>query len=157
MKGKARDTDAKIRSSVELSECLVPHTHVSGCLGCLRAGSLRPGRSPQSRRNFSAQAACTHNPVHAPSAIWYSVTWICSYVDVGSSEWRKRTSGPCLKEGEGLMNPFNIYVEKEMATHSSILAWRIPWTEEPSGLQSMGSQRVGHDWATITRPLDIYV
>ena len=32
-----------------------------------------------------------------------------------------------------------------MATHSSILAWRIPWTEEPSGLQSMGSQRVGHD------------
>ena len=32
-----------------------------------------------------------------------------------------------------------------MATHSSILAWRIPWTEEPGGLQSMGSQRVGHD------------
>ena len=39
-------------------------------------------------------------------------------------------------------------LEKEMATHSSILAWRIPWTEEPSGLQSMGSQRVRHDWAT---------
>ena len=36
-------------------------------------------------------------------------------------------------------------LEKEMATHSSILAWRIPWTEEPGGLQSMGSQRVGHD------------
>ena len=35
-----------------------------------------------------------------------------------------------------------------MATHSSILAWRIPWTEEPGGLQFMGSQRVGHDWAT---------
>jgi len=35
--------------------------------------------------------------------------------------------------------------EKEMATHSSILAWRIPWTEEPGGLQSMGSQRVRHD------------
>ena len=41
-------------------------------------------------------------------------------------------------------------LEKEMATHSSILAWRIPWTEEPSGLQSMGSQRVGHDWVTNT-------
>ena len=39
-------------------------------------------------------------------------------------------------------------LEKEMATHSSILAWRIPWTEEPGGLQSMGSQRVGHDWVT---------
>ena len=36
-------------------------------------------------------------------------------------------------------------LKKEMATHSSILAWRIPWTEEPSGLQSMGSQRLGHD------------
>ena len=38
-------------------------------------------------------------------------------------------------------------LEKEMATHSSILAWRIPWTEEPGGLHSMGSQRTGHDWA----------
>ena len=36
-------------------------------------------------------------------------------------------------------------LEKGMATHSRILAWRIPWTEEPGGLQSMGSQRVGHD------------
>ena len=36
-------------------------------------------------------------------------------------------------------------LEKEMATHSSTLAWRIPWTEEPDGLQSMGLQRVGHD------------
>ena len=35
-------------------------------------------------------------------------------------------------------------LEKEMATHSSILAWRIPWMEEPGGLQSKGSQRVGH-------------
>ena len=36
-------------------------------------------------------------------------------------------------------------LEKGMATHSSILVWEIPWTEEPSGLQSMGSQRVRHD------------
>ena len=36
-------------------------------------------------------------------------------------------------------------LEKGMATHSSILAWRIPWTEEADGLQSMGSQRIGHD------------
>ena len=39
-------------------------------------------------------------------------------------------------------------LEKGMAIHSSILAWRIPWTEEPGRLQSMGLQRVGHDWAT---------
>ena len=39
-------------------------------------------------------------------------------------------------------------LEKEMSTHSSILAWRIPWTEEPGELQSMELQRVGHDWVT---------
>ena len=41
-------------------------------------------------------------------------------------------------------------LEKGMATHSSFLAWRIPWTEEPGGLQSMGSKRVRHDRATNT-------
>ena len=39
-------------------------------------------------------------------------------------------------------------LQKEMATHSNILAQRIPWTEEPGGLQSMGFQRASHDWAT---------
>ena len=43
-------------------------------------------------------------------------------------------------------------LEKEMATHSSILVWEIPWTEEPSGLQSMGLQRVRHDLATEQQP-----
>ena len=43
---------------------------------------------------------------------------------------------------------YNI-VEKAMAPHSSTLAWKIPWTEEPGGLQSMGSWRVGHNWATF--------
>ena len=41
-------------------------------------------------------------------------------------------------------------LEKGTAIHSSSLVWRIPWTEEPSRLQSMGLQRVGHDWATFT-------
>ena len=40
-------------------------------------------------------------------------------------------------------------LEQEMATHSSTLAWKIPWTEEPGRLQSMGSQRVGHNWVTL--------
>ena len=39
-------------------------------------------------------------------------------------------------------------LEEEMATHSSILAWRTPWTKEPGGLQFVGLQRVGHDLAT---------
>ena len=40
-------------------------------------------------------------------------------------------------------------LEEGMATHSSTLAWRVPWTEEPGGLQSMGLQRVGHDWGDL--------
>ena len=42
----------------------------------------------------------------------------------------------------------SIWTEKAMATHSSTLAWKVPWTEEPGGLQSMRSRRGGHDWAT---------
>ena len=48
------------------------------------------------------------------------------------------------------MQILEIFLEKKMATHSSIPAWRILWTEEPGGLQSMSSQRVGHDWVTNT-------
>ena len=51
---------------------------------------------------------------------------------------------------------FRASMEKEMATHSSILAWRIPWTEEPGMLQSMGSQRVGHDRATNTFTFQVF-
>ena len=46
--------------------------------------------------------------------------------------------------------PLNFHaLEKEMATHSSVLAWRIPGMEEPDGLLSMGSHRVGHDWSDL--------
>ena len=51
-------------------------------------------------------------------------------------QYRRRRFNPLGREDP---------LEKEMATHSSILAWKISWTEEPDGLQSMGSQRVGHD------------
>ena len=47
--------------------------------------------------------------------------------------------------GALLFVSFTVYLKKEMATPSNILAWRIPWREEPGRLQSMGSQRVGHD------------
>ena len=56
----------------------------------------------------------------------------------------------CLKKKN--QPPFVDYLEmnseKAMAPHSRTLAWKIPWTEEPGGLQSMGSWRVGHDWTT---------
>ena len=55
---------------------------------------------------------------------------------------------PPMQETQVRSLGWEVPLEKEMATHSSILAWRIPWMEEPGGLQSMGSQRVGHDWAS---------
>ena len=50
-------------------------------------------------------------------------------------------------------------LEEGITTHSSILAWEIPWTEEPDGLQSMGSQRVGHDWSDriCTNAHDVFI
>ena len=47
-------------------------------------------------------------------------------------------------------------LEKEVAAHSSIPAWKAPWTEEPGGLQCMGSQWAGHDWATKQNNIQIY-
>ena len=52
---------------------------------------------------------------------------------------------PAVQEAQVQSLGWEDPLEKEMATHSSILAWKISWTEEPGGLQSMGSQRVGHD------------
>ena len=52
---------------------------------------------------------------------------------------------PVMQETQVSSLGWEDLLEKGMATHSSILAWRIPWTEEPSGLQSMGSQRIGHE------------
>ena len=52
---------------------------------------------------------------------------------------------PAMKETWVRFLGQEVPLEKGMATHSSILAWKIPWPEEPGGLQSMGSQRVGHD------------
>ena len=43
-------------------------------------------------------------------------------------------------------------LEEGMATHSSVLAWKIPWSEEPGGIQSIGSQRAGHDWSELGFP-----
>ena len=63
------------------------------------------------------------------SAMWETWVWSCGFEPGFSRE-----------------NP----LEEGMATHSSILAWRIPWIEDPGGLQSMWSQRAGQDWATRT-------
>ena len=64
-----------------------------------------------------------------------SCNWYCNW-------WQSWDSNP------DKLAPKSKCSEKVMAPHSSTLAWKLPWTEEPGGLQSMGSWRVGHDWAT---------
>ena len=84
---------------------------------------------------------------HASQSIGFSrildysriLEWVAISFSRGSSQFRERTQTQVLSLGRE--DP----LEKEVATHSSILAWRIPWTEEPGGLQSIESQRVRHD------------
>ena len=68
-------------------------------------------------------------------------------ISVGSASLVAQTvkNLPAMQETQVQSLGQKATLEKGMATHSSILAWRIPWTEEPGGLQSMGSQRIGHD------------
>ena len=62
-----------------------------------------------------------------------------------------------MRESQVRSLGWEVPLEKEMATHSSILAWGIPWMEEPGGLQSMGSQRVRHNWASSLHFTSLYV
>ena len=67
------------------------------------------------------------------------------YVNVASLVAQLVNHLPAVQETQVRSLGHEDPLEKGMATHSSVLAWRIPWTEEADGLQSMGSQRIGHD------------
>ena len=73
--------------------------------------------------------------------------WKPSFMD---GDWPVSTVRKMIGLHSSALNwhQLGIRAEKAMATHSSTLAWKIPWTEEPGRLQSMGSWRIGHDWAT---------
>ena len=72
-------------------------------------------------------------------ALYYWTSLVAQMVKHLSTVWETRV------RSLGREDP----LEKEMAIHSSTIAWKIPWTEEPGRLQPMGSQRVWHDWATL--------
>ena len=92
--------------------------------------------------------------------------WISISFSRGSSQPRNWTQVSCIAgiflyllscEGTQVQSlGWEDPLKKGMATHSSILAWRIPWTEEPGRLQSMESQRVRHDWASNTHSIHIF-
>ena len=70
----------------------------------------------------------------------------CPYLLVGLPQWVSSKESPARQE-TWFQSLGEHPLEKEMATYSSILAWKTPWTEEPGGLQSIGSHRVEHNWA----------
>ena len=113
--------NAKIRKSPRKTRMVGPHTFI------LVRGSLRiPNSGAPVTRHWVGDLALLWASLVAqmeknPPAMWETWIWSLGWEDL-------------LEEG--------------MATHSSILSWRIPWTEEPGRLQSMGSQRVRHNWAT---------
>ena len=112
------------------------HFHFS--LSCTGEGNGNP-----------LHCSCLENP--RDGGAW----WAAIYGEAQSRTRLKRLSldGPRdyhTKWSKSEKDKYNIVLEEEMAAHSSTLALRIPWTEEPGGVQSLGSQRVGHEWATHT-------
>ena len=84
---------------------------------------------------------------------WYS----CLENPMDGGSWKAAVHG--VAEGQTQLSDFTFTfhfhaLEKEMATHSSVLAWRIPGTGQPDGLPSMGSHRVGHDWSYLAAAAD---
>ena len=151
-----------------------PHTcHIwySLCTGCpineSKFISQRcHGWSHRVQFSWSVQPLCKYNRAskkfweswvsNVGTAGFWSVFSLLRYYNLGppwcsvvKKKRKKKSACQCRRCGfdsPGGEDP----LEKEMTTHSSILAWTIPWTEEPGGLLSMESQRVGHNWETNT-------
>ena len=89
-----------------------------------------------------------------PSTVWNKYTyhfylniWLLFGVSLAAQKVKKL---PAVQENGDQSLDWEDPLKKEIATHSSVLDWRIPWSEEPGGLQSMRSQRVRHNWAANT-------
>ena len=136
-----------------------------------RSSIPESGRSPGGGHESPLQYSCLENPMdrgawwaivyrggksrtrlkqlstHARSS---KVLWSDTLVMWASLEAQTIKNLPAMLETPVRSMGWEDPLEKGMATYSSILAWRIPWTEEPCRLQSMGSQRTGHNWVTHT-------
>ena len=91
---------------------------------------------------------------------WHPLQYSCLENPMGGGAWWAAVHGVAKSQTRlsNLTFTFHFHaLEKEMAVHSSILAWRIPGTGEPGGLQSVGSHRVGHDWSDAATVHCVYI
>ena len=86
----------------------------------------------------------------------FFLSWLC-WVWVSQAALVVKNSSAIAEDVRDMGLILGSGLEKGMATHSSILAWRIPWTEEPGGLQSTGSQRVGHDLSYLAGKCWVFI
>ena len=113
---------------------------------------------------FSHNTYITHFFYISPKLYYWRRQWHPTPVLLpGKSHGRRNVEGcsPWGRWGRTWLSDFTFTfhfpaLEKEMATHSSVLAWRVPGTEEPGELLSMGSQRVRHDWSDLAAAATLY-
>ena len=128
------------------------------------------GKSPGGGHSNPLQYPCLENPMDRGAwtvtihRVTQSQTWLKQLSTARPWNWQNYTPPrtslvaqtvkclPTMQETRVRSLGWEYALEKEMATHSSTLVWKIPWTEEPGRLQSMGSQRVGHDWNNLAQP-----
>ena len=138
---KAEDLLAPPQAQVGRWHCLCPLCSNTGVKG---NAARHP---PRKRRSYSL-----FMPLPFGEGSGTPLQYSCLENPMDKGAWWAAVHG-VAKSRTGLSDlnfTFHFYaLEKEIATHSSVLAWRIPGTEEPGGLPSMGSQRVGHDWSDL--------
>ena len=126
----------------------IPWTEEPGGLQAM--GSLRVGHDWATSLSLFTfmhwRRKCQPTPVFLPGESQGRGAWWAAVYGVAKAQ--KLKCLPPMRETRVWSLGREDTLEKEMVTHSSIPAWRIPWMEKPGRLQSTGSQRVGHDWAT---------
>ena len=99
---------------------------------------------------MSSQSRCSMNDFSRPLSHFFSHILFLN-MDFPGGASGKEPTWQCRRHKRRGFDPWvrKIPLRRALATHSSIFAWRIPWTEEPGEIQSTGSQKVGHDWRNL--------
>ena len=152
----------KLRSNWVFLKCMLSPGDSDGKESTCNVGDLASitgfGRSPGEWLGYPLQYSCLQNftvreawlaAVHGVAKSWTRLSDFHFHFGLPVVAQTVKNL-PVVRESQVRSLGWEDPLEKEIATHSSILAWKFPCTEEPGGLQSMGSSRVGHDWAINT-------